>query len=61
MTLRVLAGYCGRFLAIGLVVSVIDAASPARSARGEGAPQGRVFTVHNESGMARTINARAFP
>ena len=58
ITLRVLAGYCGRFLAIGLV---IGAASPARSARGEGAPQGRVFTVHNESGMARTINVAGLP
>jgi hypothetical protein len=56
MTPRVLAGYCGRGLAIGIVVTVIGAASPARSARGEGAPQGHVFTVHNESGIARTIN-----
>ncbi len=61
MTPRVLAGYCGRCLAIGLVVTVIGAASPARSARGEGAPRGRVFTVHNESGMARTINVAGFP
>jgi hypothetical protein len=56
MTPRVLAGYCGRGLAIGIVVTVIGAASPARSARGEEAPQGHVFTVHNESGIARTIN-----
>jgi cytochrome c peroxidase len=61
MTSRMLAGYCGRCLAIGLVVTVIGAASPARSARGEGAPQGRVFTVHNESGRARTINVAGFP
>ena len=61
MTLRVLAGHCGRCPAIGLVVTVVGAASPARSARGEGAPQGRVFTVHNESGMARTINVAGFP
>jgi hypothetical protein len=61
MTPRVLAGYCGRGLAIGIVVTVIGAASPARSARGEGAPQGHVFTVHNESGIARTINVTGGP
>jgi hypothetical protein len=37
MTPRVLVGYRGRCLAIGLVVTVIGAASPARSALGEGA------------------------
>jgi hypothetical protein len=61
MTPRVLAGYGGRCLAIGLVVTVIGAASPARSARGEVAPQGRVVTVHNESGRSRTINIAGFP
>lgn len=61
MTPRVLTGYCGRYLAIGLVVTGIGAASPARSARGERAPQGRVFTVPNESGMARTINIAGLP
>jgi hypothetical protein len=45
MTPRVFAGYCGRCLAIGLVVTVIGAASPARPVRGEGAPQGRVFML----------------
>jgi cytochrome c peroxidase len=61
MTLRVLAGFCGRCLAIGLVVIVISAAYAARSARGDGAPQGSVFTVDNESGAARTIGVTDFP
>jgi hypothetical protein len=61
MTLRVLAGHRGRYLAIGLAVTVFGAASPALSAREEGAPQRRVFTVANESGMARTINVAGFP
>jgi hypothetical protein len=38
MTSRALARYCGQCLAIGLVVTVIGAASPARPPRGEGAP-----------------------
>ena len=61
MMRRVLAGYRGRFVVIGLIVTVIGVAPPARSARGAGPPPSRLFVAHNESGMAWTINVAGFP
>jgi hypothetical protein len=55
MTPRVLARYCGRCLAIGLVVTVISAASPMRSARGEEAPQ----AVSSPSNLGLTEQQKA--
>ena len=60
MTRRVLVGYLGRGLAIALVVSAIGVTSAARSARGEAKPYGRVYSVRNESGLARTISVADF-
>src|SRR5207247_2626652 len=53
----VLRKYCGRVVAIGLVVA-IGGSLLAPRARGadKGGPQGAVFSVDNESGRARTIN-----
>ena len=58
----VLRKYCGRVVAIGLVVA-IGGSLLAPRARGadKGGPQGAVFSVDNESGRARTINVSGVP
>ena len=52
-----------RYVAIGIVLTAITGAMFVHSARGAGmrAPYGWVFTVSNESGMARTISVTESP
>lgn len=49
--------------ALGLILAVLGSLLVTGSVRGQsrGAAQGSVFTVHNESGAARTLNVAGFP
>ena len=51
------------WVGMGLVLSVVGGTLAAPSVRGQvlGGPQGSIFTVKNESGVARTINVAGFP
>ena len=51
------------WVGMGLVLSVVGGTLAAPSARGQlpGGPQGSIFTMKNESGVARTINVASFP
>jgi len=55
--------YRSRCVGIGLVLAVIGGAVATPAVRGQGSsgPQGRIFDVNNESGLARTINVGGFP
>lgn len=55
--------YLSRCFGIGLVLAVVGGTPPMPSVRGQdaGGPQGAIFTVRNESGVARTINVAGFP
>ena len=48
---------------MGLALAVVGGTLAAPSVRGQvpGGPQGSIFTVRNESGVARTINVAGFP
>jgi hypothetical protein len=55
--------YRSRSVGIGLVLAVIGGAVATPTVRGQDSrgPQGRIFEVNNESGLARTINVGGFP
>src|SRR5437870_4463400 len=59
----VLRQYSGQCVAVAVVLAIGSStllALWAPSAHGAG-PHGSIYTVHNESGMARTINVAGFP
>jgi cytochrome c peroxidase len=55
--------YQSWWVGMGLVLSVVGGTLAAPSVRGQlpGGPQGSIFTMKNESGVARTINVAGFP
>ena len=55
--------YQSWWVGMGLVLSVVGGTLAAPSVRGQvpGGPEGSIFTVKNDSGVARTINVAGFP
>jgi len=55
--------YQSWWVGMGLVLSLVGSTLAAPSVRGQlpGGPEGSIFTVRNESGVARTINVAGFP
>ena len=55
--------YQSWWVGMGLLLSVVGGTLVAPSVGGQlpGGPQGSIFTVRNESGVARTINVAGFP
>ena len=58
----VLRQYSGECVALAVVLAIGSALLPPWALGADSAgPHGSIYTVHNESGMARTINVAGFP
>src|SRR5438132_1332744 len=58
----VLRQYSGQCVAVAAVLAIGSALlAPWALGADSAGPQGSIYTVHNESGMARTINVAGFP